>query len=806
MANAHASTSRATGHVDVQFVPPKRNASGVSLKGKERALQHDDGDGSAFQAPIVTFRHILGKGDGGAGNPLRCIAHIDIDAAYAAFEMARLGIDPKQPLAVQQWNGLIAVNYPARAHGITRHEPPAEALKKCPDLMLVHVATYRIGDPEPGYWTGAKPETHKVSLDPYRRESLRILKCFSEFGPVVEKASIDESYLDVTMPVRAELLKRFPKLGQLPPGADLDSPLPTPAELGVKLDWPTVGNLVPIEGQAKEELPKPPDKETGTLKDTTSTDQAVTKLDGLREQVSDAVQADLPEDEPELSWSDVALYLGAEIVKKCRSAVEERLGYTCSAGIAPNKMLAKLCSAWKKPNNQTVLRRAAIPAFLRPMPFQKIRNLGGKLGNQVSDVHKANTVGDLLDITLPEMQAKLGDESGTWLYEIIRGIDYTEVEAKTQVKSMISSKNFRPYITKYSEAVRFERRGIAQGQALTPSDTNQLHWVSILATELHLRLREARETSPGLWPKTLVFSRRSPDYVVRSHQAAFPFTSKLDIAYITRHGEKLLRTAIGESPNVAPGSKGPSPDLKIGPYNNMMLSLTGLDRAEEGQKAIESFFTAAATGNASNSAAKSKRTETDEQDETTRKRQSSTTMTMAALAKRQKRDKEKDKKSSYFGPVADEVVVLDDSDESDDGNASNDVIVFAERLKLGQTSCARCKQTLRVPKAQLRTCGGEEQVKLALDRVEAEHADWHFARDVLDQDRQRKQSKVNGASLPKTSKANGAKKSSSSSSSSGTNGMARSANGTGSSADGKASKAQAGKGSGQQSLTNYFGS
>lgn len=57
----------------------------------------------------------------------------------------------------------IAVNYPARAYGITRHETPAEALKKCPDLKLVHVQTYKNGEKEPGYWDGAKPETHKVS-------------------------------------------------------------------------------------------------------------------------------------------------------------------------------------------------------------------------------------------------------------------------------------------------------------------------------------------------------------------------------------------------------------------------------------------------------------------------------------------------------------------------------------------------------------------------------------------------------------------------------------------------------------------
>lgn len=79
----------------------------------------------------------------------------------------------------------IAVNYPARAYGITRHETPAEALKKCPDLMLVHVQTYKNGETEPGYWDGAKPETHKVSLDMYRKESKKILTVFSEFCPIV---------------------------------------------------------------------------------------------------------------------------------------------------------------------------------------------------------------------------------------------------------------------------------------------------------------------------------------------------------------------------------------------------------------------------------------------------------------------------------------------------------------------------------------------------------------------------------------------------------------------------------------------
>jgi hypothetical protein len=130
------------------------------------------------------------------------------DAAYAQFEQVRLKIPPDKPLAVQQWRGrtsrispdmmgdgctyltgrkfaslhcfspwtclhprffrcctVIAVNYPAREFGITRHLPFDEAKKKCPHLICVHVATYAQGDAETEakYHHNPKPETHKVS-------------------------------------------------------------------------------------------------------------------------------------------------------------------------------------------------------------------------------------------------------------------------------------------------------------------------------------------------------------------------------------------------------------------------------------------------------------------------------------------------------------------------------------------------------------------------------------------------------------------------------------------------------------------
>lgn len=51
-------------------------------------------------------------------------------------------------------------------------------------------------------------------------------------------------------------------------------------------------------------------------------------------------------------WDDVIMSIAAEMIRDIRREVEEKLGYTCSAGIAKNKMLAKLAAGWKKPNQQ----------------------------------------------------------------------------------------------------------------------------------------------------------------------------------------------------------------------------------------------------------------------------------------------------------------------------------------------------------------------------------------------------------------------------------------------------------------------
>ncbi|KDN34789.1 DNA/RNA polymerase [Tilletiaria anomala UBC 951] len=247
---------------------------------------------------------------------------------------------------------------------------------------------------------------------------------------------------------------------------------------------------------------------------------------------------------------------------RVRTAVVDQLGYTTSAGIASNKTLAKLCSSWRKPNSQTTMRPAAVANFLRDLPFQKIRFLGGKLGNAISTEWESSTVGDLWSISREEMQARFGEES-LWVFNVLRGIDHSEVKERVATKSMLASKNVRPPIRKTADA---------------------MHWLSILSTELAIRLREAREDMPNLWPRTLIFRFLRAGDVPRSKQVAFPFVRDLQGHDILKAAKKLWNESAGDALGTPEGSIRPAEIVSIS------LAFSQLEAGETGQKSIQGFF------------------------------------------------------------------------------------------------------------------------------------------------------------------------------------------------------------------------
>jgi DNA polymerase eta len=154
-----------------------------------------------------------------------------------------------------------------------------------------------------------------------------------------------------------------------------------------------------------------------------------TALDWQADALIDLDVEETEDDDPD--WDDVAILVGSEIVRSVRGAVREKLKYTCSGGVAQNKMLAKLGSAHKKPNQQTIVRNRAVQQFLSDFKFTKIRGLGGKLGEQITSSFNTDTVKDLLPISVEQLKQKLGDDTGTWVYQIIRGNDSRYVRIYT---------------------------------------------------------------------------------------------------------------------------------------------------------------------------------------------------------------------------------------------------------------------------------------------------------------------------------------------------------------------------------------
>ncbi|OVA15708.1 DNA-repair protein [Macleaya cordata] len=139
---------------------------------------------------------------------------------------------------------------------------------------------------------------------------------------------------------------------------------------------------------------------------------------------------------------DKLLACGAIIVAELRMQVFKETEFTCSAGIAHNKMLAKLASPMNKPAQQTVVPFAAVKGLLASLPVKKMKQLGGKLGSALQSDLGVNTVGDLLQFSEEKLQEHYGINTGTWLWNIARGISGDEVQGRLLPKSHGCGKNF----------------------------------------------------------------------------------------------------------------------------------------------------------------------------------------------------------------------------------------------------------------------------------------------------------------------------------------------------------------------------
>ena len=327
----------------------------------------------------------------------RAVLHIDMDAFYAQVEHNRLGISRDEPLAVVQWEGLIAVNYPARAAGITRHDKASSALKKCPNIRLAHVeyigaegpadassTVTRRGSQGPAsqelcseqvIGAPASRDVGKACLNRYRVCSASIFRVMGNMAEVCEKGSLDEAYLDVSKQALAAVAAgphaHWLNDSARADGADADASTDA-AGGGLGLSQAAVAWAGHVySGEADGEASS---------------------------QAEPAAQ----------SLGDLVLHQAGIIAERIRAAVWAECGITCAAGIAHNKMLAKLASAMHKPNQQTTVLQRGVPGLFRTLPLSKIHGMGPKIRKRLEQHFGITEAGAVLGYSETELAAKLG--------------------------------------------------------------------------------------------------------------------------------------------------------------------------------------------------------------------------------------------------------------------------------------------------------------------------------------------------------------------------------------------------------------
>ncbi|MBN3309263.1 POLH polymerase, partial [Amia calva] len=366
----------------------------------------------------------------------RVVALVDMDCFFVQVEQ-RLNPELKnKPCAValyQSWKGggIIAVSYEARAYGVTRSMCAEDAKKLCPDLEVVLVREYY----------------GKANLNRYRDASVEVIEVMSRFA-VIERASIDEAYMDLTSSVQKRLRAMAGR----------------PMEPGLLKTTHVQG--FPQRVQAEEAV----------------LDKEERRHRGLQEWLDSLPSLSGP------ACPELQLAVGAVIVEEMRAAVEKQTGFSCSAGISHNKVLAKLACGLNKPNRQTILPLGSIPKLFNTLPIRRIRHLGGKLGASITESLGVQNIGELTRFTEGQLMENFGDKTGQWLYDLCRGIEFDPVKPRQLPKSIGCSKNF-PW-----------------KNALSTREQVQ-YWLKQLALELVDRLSKDREMNNRVAKQLTVFVR-----------------------------------------------------------------------------------------------------------------------------------------------------------------------------------------------------------------------------------------------------------------------------------------------------------
>jgi DNA polymerase-4 len=142
----------------------------------------------------------------------------------------------------------------------------------------------------------------------------------------------------------------------------------------------------------------------------------------------------------DVTQNKTGLPTATRVAKTIRQQIRDELHLTASAGVAPNKFLAKIASDWRKPDGLFVIQPEEVHAFLSPLAVGRIPGVGKVTENRLKEIG-ALTVGDLQALELATLNAQFG-RYGMRLYELARGIDQNPVIPDRPTKSISAEDTF----------------------------------------------------------------------------------------------------------------------------------------------------------------------------------------------------------------------------------------------------------------------------------------------------------------------------------------------------------------------------
>ena len=132
---------------------------------------------------------------------------------------------------------------------------------------------------------------------------------------------------------------------------------------------------------------------------------------------------------------------GRVLARLIQKAIFDDTGLTCSVGVAPNKLLAKMASEFQKPNGISIVLEEDLETMIWPLPCRKINGIGPKADEKLR-AHGIETIGQLAARDLQWLMDTFGPRTGAWLHAASHGQDDRPVETESEPVSMSRETTF----------------------------------------------------------------------------------------------------------------------------------------------------------------------------------------------------------------------------------------------------------------------------------------------------------------------------------------------------------------------------